>query len=376
MPRRREGPTKNKATEYFFFDEYIGFPPDKKRIRISLRTKDPAKAQWLWEQEYKKQWSEYYGIESKKHRQPIKFFQARKEYVDYEKDIKKIKEWKLYEARLRIVGEVWGNIPLKDVSHEHFVKLDKYLKSKKRSEKTINHYFTLLKALFNYSTKKHKLGIENPVNEIKPYVTDRKRREYTPEEISRILKAADRIEKEASNRAYIMRYAKRITLMLLYTAMRPGELFKLQWDKHIKDDKIVLERSETKQKKEKVIPITDSIRKVLESLHKEKDKSGYVFPFQSRTNRNSVWTGDIAKKIKKYTGIKDFLFYNLKHTAASIMVSQALGRGASISDVMKILGHSQIDTTMQYVHSDFSRMKKAMSALEDAVERLPSKSSS
>ena len=106
--------------------------------------------------------------------------------------------------------------------------------------------------------------------------------------------------------------------MLLYTAMRPGELFKLQWDKQIKDDKIVLEHSETKQKKEKVIPITDSIRKVLESLHKEKDNSGYVFPFQSRTNRNSVWTGDIAKKIRKYTGIKDFLFYNLKHTAASI----------------------------------------------------------
>ena len=372
MPRRREGPVKNKQTGYFFFDEYIGFPPDKKRIRISLRTKDPAKAQWLWEQEYKRQWSEYYGIESKKHTQPIKFYQARKEYVDYERDIKKIKEWKLYEARLQIIGDVWGNISLKEISHDHFVKLDKYLKSEKRSEKTINHYFTLLKTLFNYSIKKHKLGIENPVNEIKPYVTDRKRREYTPEEISRILKAADRIEKEASSRGYIMRYAKRITLMLLYTAMRPGELFKLKWDKHINDDKIVLERSETKQKKEKVIPITDSIRKVLESLQKEKDKSGYVFPFQSRTNRNSVWTGDIAKKIRKYTGIKDFLFYNLKHTAASIMVSQALGRGASISDVMKILGHSQIDTTMQYVHSDFSRMKKAMSALEDAVDRLPS----
>jgi len=48
MPRRREGPVKNKQTGYFFFDEYVGFPPDKKRIRISLRTKDPAIAQWLW----------------------------------------------------------------------------------------------------------------------------------------------------------------------------------------------------------------------------------------------------------------------------------------------------------------------------------------
>ena len=67
MPRCREGPVKNKQTGYFFFDEYVGFPPDKKRIRISLRTKDPTKAQWLWEQEYKKQWSEFFVIEQKKH---------------------------------------------------------------------------------------------------------------------------------------------------------------------------------------------------------------------------------------------------------------------------------------------------------------------
>ena len=44
MPRRREGPVKNKQTGYFFFDEYIGFPPEKKgsgshsgpRIRLRL----------------------------------------------------------------------------------------------------------------------------------------------------------------------------------------------------------------------------------------------------------------------------------------------------------------------------------------------------
>jgi len=31
MPRRREGPTKSKASGVYFFDEYVGFPPDKKR---------------------------------------------------------------------------------------------------------------------------------------------------------------------------------------------------------------------------------------------------------------------------------------------------------------------------------------------------------
>jgi len=64
MPKRREGPTKNKQTNYYYFDEFVDFPPERKRIRISLRTKNPARAQWLWEQEYKKQWSKYYGLKT------------------------------------------------------------------------------------------------------------------------------------------------------------------------------------------------------------------------------------------------------------------------------------------------------------------------
>ena len=45
MPRRREGPVKNKQTGYYFFDEYGSFPPNKKRIWVSLRTQNPLKAQ-------------------------------------------------------------------------------------------------------------------------------------------------------------------------------------------------------------------------------------------------------------------------------------------------------------------------------------------
>ena len=108
MPRRREGPVKNKQTGYFFFDEFIGFKPDKKRARISLRTKDPNKAQWLWEQEYKKQWQSYYGAGAQEKPQKRRFQDVADEYVTYARDIKKIKEWRTVESRLRIISECWG----------------------------------------------------------------------------------------------------------------------------------------------------------------------------------------------------------------------------------------------------------------------------
>lgn len=61
MPKRKEGPSRNKQTQYYFFDQVVGLGKDRRRIRYSLKTKDPEKAQWLWEREYKKKWSKYYA---------------------------------------------------------------------------------------------------------------------------------------------------------------------------------------------------------------------------------------------------------------------------------------------------------------------------
>jgi len=361
MPRRREGPTKLKQTGYYFFDEYIGFPPNRKRVRVSLKTKNPLRAQFLWEQEFKKRWSEYYGIEFPGKPEKISFKDAAKDFVEYEKNVKRIKEWKLQEDRLSRISELWGNIYLSDIKREHLVKLDDHLKSLGRSKATINHYFTLLKSLFNYAIKKKIFSGDNPVNEIKPYLVEERRREYSPEEIWRIIEAAERIEKEARKNALFQKHVKRIVLLLLYTGMRLGEAINLRWE-NIKDDKIVLKRTETKQKREKVIPLTDSIRQVLETMMNERRKDGYVFPMKGR-DRKTVWAKDTIDKIRKYSGIPDFIFHNIRHTASTIMVSEALGRGASLADIMKVLGHSQVETTLKYVHTDFERMRKAVEVL-------------
>lgn len=368
MPKRREGPTKNKQTGYYFFDQIVGIGKDRRRFRYSLKTKDPEKAHWLWEQEYRKRWSEYYGIQSPMRTRDVSFSYMAEEFVDYEKNIKRIKEWKLQEDRLRIIDGVWKNPNLRDVGKDYLIQLDEHLRGLGRSKATVNHYFTLLKSLFNYAIKQKHLS-ENPVKEIIPYTVDGKRREYSPEEIERILAAADHVEKIARRGSVVQRYAKRIVLLLLYTGMRTGELLRLRWD-NVKDDKIVLKRTETKQKKEKVIPLTDGIKEVLASMRDDRRKNGYVIPLRpGAKERGVVWMTDTIKKIRKHSGIEDFIFHNIRHTASTIMVSEALGRGASLADVQKILGHSSFETTMKYVHSDFGRMKKAMKALEEKMKK-------
>lgn len=149
--------------------------------------------------------------------------------------------------------------------------------------------------------------------------------------------------------------------------MRTGELLGLKWE-NVKDDRIVFKRTETKQKK--VIPLTDGIKEVLDSIPEDGKRDGYVIPLRlGREERGITWMTGTIKKIREHSGIKDFIFHNIRHTASTIMVSEALGRGASLTDIMKILGHSQIETTLKYVHSDFERMKKAMQVLEEKAKK-------
>jgi len=227
---------------------------------------------------------------------------------------------------------------------------------------------TLLKGFFNYAISKKRLVGDNPANDIKAYAVDESRREYTPQELTRILQAAKEIEDKAKDPLSVERNARSVILLLLYTAMRPGELFSLKWE-NVRDHKIVFKRTETKQKDVKEIPITDRIRRILEDLREQGSPAGYVIPLRPGINREQVFVHDLFKAIREKSGVSDFIFYNIKHTAATVMVTEALGRGASLRDVMKILGHRRVETTLKYVHADFDRMKKAMLALEDVVDK-------
>ncbi len=96
MPRRREGPVLSAQTGYYFFDSYVGIGPDRRRIRISLHTQDLAKAQWLWEQEFKKLWSDQYGLKTHKPTSSITLSALIPEFIAHERDVKRAATWKIF----------------------------------------------------------------------------------------------------------------------------------------------------------------------------------------------------------------------------------------------------------------------------------------
>lgn len=362
MPRRREGPIRNKQTGYYFFDSYVGLGPDRQRVRFTLHTKDPGRAQFLFEQEWKRVWAEYYGLKSPRTQAPVTLAEIIPEFIAHERDVKRAKEWKTFERRLEIISGILGKVRLQDVGRPHFTELDKALRETRGvTPYTVNHYFGLLKTLFNYAIAQGKHPSPNPVKDVRPYVVDRKRRSYSAEEIKTILEAAERTERESRGPDDMTHYARRLVLLLLYSGMRFGEGINLRWS-NVRSDRLALQRTETKQRREKVVPITTGIRAVLDSLPQGRP-GDFIFPIRRQGER--LYPRWILARIREFSGIPDFEFHGLRHTAATIMVSEAQGRGVGLADIMKVLGHSRVETTLRYLHEDDARMRKAVEIVEE-----------
>jgi len=147
--------------------------------------------------------------------------------------------------------------------------------------------------------------------------------------------------------------------------MRFGEAVGLRWAS-VQGDKISLGRMETKARRERVIPITAGIREVLESLPAGGPED-FVFAYRRRAlivNQSALLTW-----IRDLSGVKDFEFHGLRHTAATLMVTEAQGRGVGLADIMAVLGHSRTETTLRYLHEDMGRMRKAVEIVEEKATK-------
>ena len=368
MPRRREGPRRDRKTGFFYFDESIGFGDDKHRIRFSLRTQDLVKAQYIWEKEFKRQWDIYYGVRPARPIKPISFSEAGREYIQYAKEVKHVGQWEMCKQRLNRVLDIIGDINAQDFSAKHIAQIDQALTAMGRSKATVNHYFNLLRTFFFWAEKQGYYRGDNPIREFKFYVVDEKRRAYSGEEIKKIIEAGEAIEKGARRGAFVEKNIKKIILLLLFTGMRLGELLHLKWE-NVQIDKIVIKRTETKQKKEKVIPISPSVQAILDELKDDRRKNDSVLPLRRPGAKRPAWAYEAMQKIRKLSGISDFTFHGLRHTASTIMITETLGRGVGLADIMKILGHSRVETTLRYAHADLERMKKAVGSLENAAKK-------
>lgn len=155
------------------------------------------------------------------------------------------------------------------------------------------------------------------------------------------------ILKEAKGNLYYFIY------LMLSTGMRPGEIIPLTWNdinfdkKRIAVDKTIIRgkigdvKTQSSVRYVDILPTLESKLKELQQLNissKYLFISNYKKPFNSHTV--------IARRFKKLLSklkIKERNLYNLRHTFASIMISE----GQNILWISKMLGHKNISITLK-----------------------------
>jgi integrase len=218
-----------------------------------------------------------------------------------------------------------------------------------RTIATVNRELALLQRIFNVAQEEGWV-LRNPFKLGKSLISqaDERKREriLTRDEELRLLEAC------TGRRSHL----RPIILCALDTGMRQGEILKLRWrDVDLENGVITIAAFNTKTMKERTVQTTIRLRLELETLRGRAPKNLDVLVFGVSDNVKHGFTS-----VRRAAGLEDVRFHDLRHTAATRLVRSHM----HLSEVGRVLGHTQANTTYRYVNADLETARRAAAALD------------
>ncbi len=206
-----------------------------------------------------------------------------------------------------------------------------------------------LHAMFTWLIKNN-LTKTNPVTTIKPFKAPEKLPKYlTKKDAETLISSIESLD------------LRDIVTVALHTGMRQNELITLRRSQiEISQGLIILtnQTSLTKSRKVRSIPMNAVTREIIQ--RRLADDSDLVFTLNKHTFTQNHLVRIFKAAIKKAGINPAYSFHSLRHTFASWLVL----RGIPIFEIMNLLGHSDIKTTMIYAHLSNDRLRNAVAMLE------------
>ncbi|MGB7297519.1 MAG: tyrosine-type recombinase/integrase [Candidatus Aminicenantales bacterium] len=270
--------------------------------------------------------------------------------------------------RLIKIFEIIGDSPLSEIGKSHLEKLESRLLSGKDAvgTTTLNRYMELLRHLFNLAIDE-RIIVDNPLRHYEAYVEEEKGRALSGAEIAALLDAAEtmRGDKRGMNTAM-----HDLILFGLNTGMRLSEILKLRRS-YVKDGIVYYPMTETKSPRRvlgtrkagtKTIVLNSAAREIIAG---QKSSGDYVFALPRRDSNSVVRP---VRMIRRLSGVKDFTFHQLRHTASTIIASES-----SLATAKAVLGHSDIRTTLKYTHPELDEQRKTVQKLGKRIRQMSGK---
>ena len=147
-----------------------------------------------------------------------------------------------------------------------------------------------------------------------------------------------------------------------YTGLRIGELVSLKWQNININEKLIYVTSETKKtknKKNRVIPISDKIIHYFQLPDAGYKDIDYIFTYNNHKYHENHLSKTFKRILRKLNFEEKYNFHCLRHS----FISNLIERGVDINTVKELAGHSCIQTTMLYCHSNLANKYKAIEKL-------------
>lgn len=280
-------------------------------------------------------------------------------YKPFAKDSKKASTYIVEKSVLKDLLKEFGKQRLFEITPEQIEQFKRRRVSEitrwktKRSKSTVNRDIAVLSAIFNLA-KSYGEVKENSVDSVKYYTNLPSRTRVLSEIEEKILfkKIKDDVE-----------FSRQIEI-LLYTGMRRGELFKLEWqDVDLDDGFITLRAETTKTNKSRYIVMFDDVIEIFKQLKIEAGNVGKTDRIFTGTKSQA---GAFSKKFREVCselGWDTLTVHSLRHTFST----RANEAGVNPFAQKAVLGHSKLNQTDKYTHPSKETIKAGMKPF---MERL------
>jgi integrase len=239
----------------------------------------------------------------------------------------------------------------KKVADVDYTDIDKLHRKITKEGKPIraNRTVSLLSKLFTLSIK-WRMRPDNPAKGIERNAEPPRERYLSGDELMRLTEALA---------AHPRREPADAVKLLLLTGARRGEVLSATWDQFdLTNGTWTKPSAHTKQKKLHHVPLSPPTAALLAQL-REKSNSEYVFQHRHRDALRDDWNA-----ICKAADLKNVKLHDLRHSYASVLASG----GASLQMIGRLLGHTNINTTMRYAHLEVDPLRELTNRVGAVVE--------
>jgi len=283
-----------------------------------------------------------------------KLSNLQKEVLEYAKNNMANSTFELYKKAINNLIKFLGNKRLDGIS---FLELERFKNHRAEtvSKTSANMEIRTIKAILNYGVKSG-LILKNPAINIKQFkLPEKEKLSFSQEDLQKIFSVI---------RDPII---GRITLFGLNTGCRLSGILNIQIKDINFEEKYFTIRNKadfkTKSGKIRRIPFSEGSERLV-SPYKGKSGDRYLFSFKGPIRLNKDYVSQKFKKYLRNAGLPEkFHFHCLRHT----FITNLIKAGVSINFVKELAGHSDIQTTMGYVHIELEDMREAMKTINIAI---------